>query len=148
MLGISNIEHLEYLRLEGGAAADDGRSSSGSRDRFRRGGLFPRFAADMVARSGELQLKSIVMVTREGTLQIPHLEYTNFRILVSSVHVEDGSMRVSLISVQDPALPHGGKSVKTATPTRLAAETRKWTWQGQPEGFQGSGTGGSPGASV
>lgn len=43
------------LRLEGGAADEDGISSSGSRDRLRRVGLeAPRLAADMFDRRGEL----------------------------------------------------------------------------------------------
>ena len=44
-----------YSRLEGGAAAEDGNSSSGSRERFRRAGLPPRLAADILERRGELQ---------------------------------------------------------------------------------------------
>ena len=43
------------LRLDGGATEDEGRSSSASRDRFRRVRLaLPRLAAAMFGRSGEL----------------------------------------------------------------------------------------------
>ena len=44
------------LRLDGGAADEDGISSSGSLERLRRVGLeIPRLAADMLGRRGELQ---------------------------------------------------------------------------------------------
>lgn len=44
-----------YLRLDGGAAEDDGTLSSASRDRLRlRAGARPRFAADMLGCNGEL----------------------------------------------------------------------------------------------
>ena len=47
---------LEYLRLEGGAAEDEGISSSGSLDLLRPlRAAGPLFAADMVGRSGELR---------------------------------------------------------------------------------------------
>ena len=47
---------LEYLRLEGGAAEDEGMSSSGSLDRLRPlRPTGPLFAADMWGRSGELR---------------------------------------------------------------------------------------------
>ena len=45
-----------YLRLEGGAADDEGTSSSVSRPRFRPLAIGrPRLAADMLGRSGELE---------------------------------------------------------------------------------------------
>lgn len=43
------------LQLDGGAIDEDGTLSSASRDRFRpRDAIVPRFAADMLGRSGEL----------------------------------------------------------------------------------------------
>lgn len=49
--------HSEHSRLEGGAADEDGMSSSGSLDRLRPvRPPAPRFAADMLGRSGELQM--------------------------------------------------------------------------------------------
>ena len=49
-----------YLRLDGGGAADDGISSSGSRDRLRRLRLLiPRFAEDILERKGELKERQL-----------------------------------------------------------------------------------------
>ena len=50
------FEGLQYARLDGGAAADDGKSSSGSLERLRLAGVAPRLAADMLGRSGELEI--------------------------------------------------------------------------------------------
>lgn len=44
------------LQLDGGAAEEEGTSSSASRERLRlRPGAAPRFAADMLGRNGELE---------------------------------------------------------------------------------------------
>lgn len=52
---ISSKRLYAILRLEGGAAEDESMSSSGSRERLRRPpSIGPRFAADMLGRSGEL----------------------------------------------------------------------------------------------
>jgi hypothetical protein len=46
-----------HLRLEGGPAAEEGISSSGSLERLREAPVgAPRFAEDMLGRSGELQM--------------------------------------------------------------------------------------------
>lgn len=48
-------EEQSYPRLDGGAADEEGTLSSGSLDLLRRpGAAAPRFAADMLGRSGEL----------------------------------------------------------------------------------------------
>ena len=49
------VPETQNLRLDGGAAEEDGTSSSGSLERLRRAGLiFPRLAAAMFDRKGEL----------------------------------------------------------------------------------------------
>jgi hypothetical protein len=55
--------HGGHSRLEGGAADEDGMSSSGSLDRFRPvRPMVPRFAADILGRSGELKcVRSIIL---------------------------------------------------------------------------------------
>ena len=45
---------LSDLQLEGGAADEEGRSSSGSLERLRPLRALPLFAADILGRSGEL----------------------------------------------------------------------------------------------
>lgn len=67
----------ERLRLEGGAADEDGISSSGSLDRLRPvRPTVPRFAADMLGRSGELKcVRSTILQWKGGSLrikQVPH----------------------------------------------------------------------------
>ena len=49
------INKTWHSRLDGGTAAEDGRSSSGSLERLRRVGFtFPRLAAAIFVRKGEL----------------------------------------------------------------------------------------------
>lgn len=49
------VQAFSHSRLEGGAAEDEGTSSSGSLERLRLvGPAPPRFAADKLGRSGEL----------------------------------------------------------------------------------------------
>jgi len=67
-----------YLRLEGGTADEDGMSSSGSLDRLRPvRPTVPRFAADMLGRSGELKCVSPQSYNERfgllKTKQLPHL---------------------------------------------------------------------------
>lgn len=70
--------HIKYSRLEGGAADEEGTSSSGSRDRLRpvRPDI-PRFAADMLGRSGELQTVRSVWfggwTSLPRIMDLPHL---------------------------------------------------------------------------
>ena len=61
-----------YLRLEGGAADEDGTSSSsGSLDRLRPlRAAAPLFAADMLVRSGELKDVNSCLQTLSDTLWI------------------------------------------------------------------------------
>ena len=54
------------LRLDGGAADEDGRSSSGSLERLRPLRAGPLLAADILGRSGELDAVQTVSVTGDG----------------------------------------------------------------------------------
>ena len=63
LLVLSTLTNIANLRLEGGAAEDEGRSSSGSLERFRRvGATTPRLAAAILGRRGELDNVSVVDV--------------------------------------------------------------------------------------
>lgn len=65
-----------HPRLEGGAAEEDGISSSGSLDRLRPlRAAAPLFAADMLGRSGELKAVSSCLKARSkalGICKVPH----------------------------------------------------------------------------
>lgn len=55
------------IQLDGGAADEEGRSSSASRERLRlRAGARPRFAADMFGRKGKLVDVSMYIVVIIG----------------------------------------------------------------------------------
>ena len=68
-------------RLDGGAADEDGMSSSGSLDRLRPlRGATPLFAADILGRSGELKdVSSCVKAQRKHSRfrSVPHWERVN-----------------------------------------------------------------------
>lgn len=54
----------QYIRLEGGAAEDEGISSSASLPLFRPlGAGRPRLAADMLGRNGELERSCLATLT-------------------------------------------------------------------------------------
>ena len=61
LLVLPTLTDITDLRLDGGAAEDEGISSSSSLERFRRVGLtMPRLAAAILGRRGELDNISIV----------------------------------------------------------------------------------------
>ena len=63
---------LCHLRLDGGAAEDEGISSSGSLERLRPvEPITPRFAADILGRSGELWRVSFYLRKVGGISRLP-----------------------------------------------------------------------------
>jgi hypothetical protein len=64
------LSHMFYSRLEGGAAADDGISSSSSRPRLLRAGALPLLAAAILGRKGELLL--VRSISLNYAVHIPH----------------------------------------------------------------------------
>ena len=74
MLGYNGVmEEAAGSRLDGGAADEDPRSSSGSRDRLRPlRAIAPRFAADILGRSGELRCVSNVATNTAISARVPH----------------------------------------------------------------------------
>lgn len=105
---------LPDLRLEGGAADDEGPSSSASLPRFLPPpSLLPRFAADMLDRSGELVCRQIRLVRQK--VEAVYL-------IVVGVWRRDGK----------PALALAGflfRAYNTRKPTRLGEERGGIDWK-------------------
>lgn len=81
-----------YLRLEGGAADEDGMSSSGSLDRLRPlRATAPLFAADILGRSGELKYVSSCLKVQSkglGKWRSTSLETNTLRSIFAEVGEE------------------------------------------------------------